>query len=54
MAGPDIDAEVIPLTARLWKALGLADKVTLELNSLGDSVDRALSRCAGGLSENTL
>ncbi|MGB1221531.1 MAG: histidine--tRNA ligase [Alcanivoracaceae bacterium] len=40
MAGPDIDAEVILMTARLWHALGLADKVSLELNSLGDSDDR--------------
>ncbi|SHE41177.1 histidyl-tRNA synthetase [Modicisalibacter ilicicola DSM 19980] len=35
MEGPDIDAEVILLSARLWKALGLFDHVTLELNSLG-------------------
>ena len=46
MTGPDIDAEVILLTARLWKALGLADKVTLELNSLGDSADRSRYRDA--------
>ncbi len=46
MNGPDIDAEVILMTARLWKALGLADKVTLELNSLGDSDDRARYRDA--------
>ncbi|ASK33201.1 histidine--tRNA ligase (plasmid) [Alcanivorax sp. N3-2A] len=44
MQGPDIDAEVILLTARLWKELGLADQVTLELNSLGDSDDRARYR----------
>ena len=31
--GPDIDAELIVLTARLWKQLGLADAVTLQLNS---------------------
>lgn len=36
MAGPDIDAEVIALSARLLKRLGLQD-VTLELNSLGGS-----------------
>ena len=46
MTGPDIDAEVILLTARLWKALGLEDKVVLELNSLGDSADRARYRDA--------
>lgn len=46
MEGPDIDAEVILLTARLWKALGLADIVTLELNTLGDPDDRARYRDA--------
>ncbi|WP_092843422.1 histidine--tRNA ligase [Modicisalibacter xianhensis] len=35
MEGPDIDAEVILLSARLWKQLGLYEHVTLELNSLG-------------------
>jgi histidyl-tRNA synthetase len=34
LAGPDIDAELIYLTARLWKNLGLKD-ITLEINSLG-------------------
>ncbi|AFJ02168.1 Histidyl-tRNA synthetase [Methylophaga frappieri] len=33
-AGPDMDAELILLTARLWRELGLTD-VRLELNSLG-------------------
>ena len=44
MAGPDIDAEMILLTARLWRELGLLDQVTLELNSLGLSEDRAAYR----------
>src|SRR3546814_5222953 len=35
--GPDVDAELIVMTARLWKQLGLADAVTLQLNSLGSS-----------------
>lgn len=35
MEGPDIDAEIILLSARLWKQLGLFEHVTLELNSLG-------------------
>lgn len=35
LEGPDIDAEVIALSARLWRALGLFDQVQLELNSLG-------------------
>lgn len=38
--GPDIDAELILMTARIWKALGLED-VTLELNSLGSAAARA-------------
>ncbi len=44
--GPDIDAELIVLTARLWKQLGLADAVTLQLNSLGSSGARARYRDA--------
>lgn len=35
MVGPDIDAELLLLTARLWRQLGIADTVTLEINSLG-------------------
>ena len=35
MNGPDVDAELILLTARLWKQLGLTEHVTLELNTLG-------------------
>lgn len=42
--GPDIDAELILMTARLWRALGLADQVTLELNTLGDAEDRQRHR----------
>jgi histidyl-tRNA synthetase len=44
--GPDIDAELILLTWRLWHALGIADSVTLELNSLGTSGARAAYRAA--------
>jgi len=44
--GPDIDAELIVLTARLWKKLGMADAVTLQLNSLGSSEARAVYRDA--------
>jgi len=40
MAGPDIHAEALLMTARMWKALGLRDQVRLELNSLGTSEDR--------------
>ncbi len=41
--GPDIDAEHILMCARLWDDLGLED-VSLELNSLGSSEERARHR----------
>ena len=41
--GPDVDAEQIILTARLWRKLGL-DGVELQINSLGDSATRANHR----------
>ncbi|SFQ89155.1 histidyl-tRNA synthetase [Halopseudomonas formosensis] len=44
LTGPDIDAELIVLSWRLWQRLGLAEAVTLELNSLGTSEDRARYR----------
>jgi len=44
LPGPDVDAELIVLTWRLWKKLGLADAVTLQLNSLGSSEARAAYR----------
>jgi histidyl-tRNA synthetase len=44
LAGPDVDAELIVLTWRLWQKLGLADAVTLQLNSLGSSEARAAYR----------
>ncbi|MFJ4347157.1 histidine--tRNA ligase [Pseudomonas sp. NPDC089401] len=46
LAGPDIDAELIMLTWRLWALLGIQDAVTLELNSLGTSEARARYRDA--------
>ncbi|MFP5439970.1 MAG: histidine--tRNA ligase [Gammaproteobacteria bacterium] len=46
MTGPDIDAEIILMTARMWKALGLASQVTLQVNSLGTSESRANYRAA--------
>jgi histidyl-tRNA synthetase len=42
-AGPDIDAELIALTARLWKRLGLT-RVSLQINSLGTSESRRAYR----------
>jgi histidyl-tRNA synthetase len=41
IAGPDIDLEMILIGARLWKAFGIADKVELQINSLGSSEARA-------------
>ena len=42
-AGPDIDAELIALSARVFDRLGV-DGITLELNSLGGSRCRAAYR----------
>ena len=44
--GPDIDAEIIALTARIWRALGISEAVQLEINSLGSPVSRAAHRQA--------
>ncbi|WP_448211424.1 histidine--tRNA ligase [Colwellia sp. MEBiC06753] len=46
IATPDIDAEIIMLSARLWKELGISEYVTLELNSLGSNEERAAYRDA--------
>jgi histidyl-tRNA synthetase len=42
-AGPDVDAELIALTARLWRRLGIS-RVRLQLNSLGTPLSRAAYR----------
>jgi len=39
-AGADMDAEVIMLSARLWKAFGITEHLKLEINSLGTSEAR--------------
>ena len=44
MSGPDIDAELILLMDRLWKKLGIRDKVRLQLNSLGTIAERLVYR----------
>ncbi|WP_367154765.1 histidine--tRNA ligase [Methylomonas sp. HYX-M1] len=44
MAGPDVDAEMIQLTDRLWRKLGIREKVVLQLNSLGTCEERAVYR----------
>ena len=41
VASPDMDAEVILLTARLWRLLGVADDVQLQLNSIGSAQSRS-------------
>ncbi|WON75872.1 histidine--tRNA ligase [Serratia sp. UGAL515B_01] len=41
LQGPDIDAELILLSARWWRALGIAEHVKLELNSIGSLDARA-------------
>ncbi len=46
VATPDQEAELILMTARLWKRIGIADKVQLELNTLGESAERAEFRAA--------
>ncbi|MDT8437822.1 MAG: histidine--tRNA ligase [Wenzhouxiangellaceae bacterium] len=46
LAEPAIDVELIALGTRLWRELGIADGIRLELNSLGDRDDRARYRAA--------
>lgn len=43
--GPDVDAELILMLARLWRVLGLRD-IRLEINSLGQAAERAAHRAA--------
>jgi histidyl-tRNA synthetase len=42
--GPDVDAELIALSARLWQRLGIADQVRLQINSLGTPESRRAYR----------
>jgi len=44
-AGPDVDAELILMCARLWQRLGLK-RLSLEINSLGTAESRATYRLA--------
>ena len=46
IANPEIDAELIILTARLWKELGIDQHVSLQLNSIGSLEARANYRSA--------
>ncbi len=43
---PDIDAELILLSARLWRQLGIAEGVSLQLNSIGNPESRGRYRAA--------
>src|SRR5438034_5584822 len=45
-AGPDVDVEQIVMLARLWRELGLADGIHLEINSIGDAAERRAHRSA--------
>lgn len=40
MEGPDIDAEIIQLSASLWQQLDLTEHLTLEINNIGSAADR--------------
>ena len=44
LIGPDIDAELILITRRLWEKLGLLSNVRLELNTLGTKESRLAYR----------
>ncbi len=46
LATPETDAELIAMATRLWADLGVADQLTLEINSLGDRNDRQRYRDA--------
>jgi histidyl-tRNA synthetase len=43
-AGPDLDIELLLMTARLWKLLGMAEHIRLEINTLGGAESRASHR----------
>lgn len=42
MPGPDVDAELLLMNARIWRKLGLDGDIRLELNSLGNPDARAM------------
>jgi len=44
--GPDIDAELLMMTADLWRRLGLSECVELQINTLGNKEERAAHRGA--------
>jgi histidyl-tRNA synthetase len=46
LEGPDIDAEMLVMTTRLWQELGLNKHIKLQINSLGNTSNRAQYRDA--------
>ena len=44
LPGPDIDAELLTMLARIYRELGIGDLVTLELNTIGSAECRARYR----------
>ena len=49
--GPDVDVELIEMTAELWRELGIDQGVTLQLNTLGQSDERQafqMNMCSSG------
>ena len=46
LAGPDIDAELLLLTARLWRELNIEQALELQINSLGTAEERKTYRRA--------
>jgi histidyl-tRNA synthetase len=46
IATPDMDAELILLSAQLWRQLGLAGSVQLQINSIGSAAARRAYRAA--------
>jgi histidyl-tRNA synthetase len=46
LPGPDIDAEILAMTERLWRRLGIREHLELQINSLGSGASRAAYRAA--------
>ena len=44
LAGPDIDAEILIMTARLWSRLGIGSTIKLQINTLGELEERVKYR----------
>ncbi len=44
MEGPDVDAELLAISAAIWRELGLASSVRLQINSLGSAEGRRQHR----------